>query len=138
MPTLGLSVSLAPVFAIADAPIAPEPFEPLVSAPLMRCATIIAAAAVPESVAVICPVDGLADMPRQTLSVHWFCGDCRSSTTLANVMPLPDIELTVTPERHATQTRMRSFALGVHDEALMLDTLVPEPVTVAAVLIATA
>jgi hypothetical protein len=53
-------------------------------------------------------------------------------------MPLPDIDETVTPERHATHTRIRSFALGVHDDALMLDTLVPEPVTVAAVLIATA
>lgn len=72
----------------------------------------------------IWPVEGLADIPRQSESVHWFCGDCRSST-LANVMPLPDIELTVTPERHATQTRIRSFALGVHDEALMLETLVP-------------
>lgn len=138
MSTDGESVSVAPVFAIAEAPIAPEPFEPLVSAPLMRCATMIAAFAVPDSVAVICPVEGLADMPRQTLSVHWFCGDCRSSTILANVMPLPDIDETVTPERHATHTRIRSFALGVHDDALMLDTLVPEPVTVAAVLIATA
>jgi len=51
---------------------------------------------------------------------------------------LPDIDETVTPERHATQTRTRSFALGVHDEALMLATLVPLPVTVAWVVIATA
>ena len=98
---------------------------------------MIAATAVPESVAVICPVEGLADMPRQRLKVHWFCGDSVSLSTCENVIPLPLMLEHVTPERHATHTRIRSFALGVHDVALMLETLVPEPVTVAAVLMAT-
>jgi len=44
----------------------------------------------------------------------------------------------VTVERHATQTRMRSFAPGVHEAALMLLALVAVPLTVSAVAIATA
>jgi hypothetical protein len=52
-------------------------------------------------------------------------------------MPLPDIELTVTLERHATHTRIRSFALGVQLVSATLLTLVPDPLTVASVLIAT-
>ena len=50
---------------------------------------------------------------------------------------MPDIELTVTLERHATHTRIRSFALGVQLVSATLLTLVPDPLTVASVLIAT-
>jgi hypothetical protein len=52
-------------------------------------------------------------------------------------MPLPETLLTVTPERQATQTRMRSFALGVHDAVATLLALVAVPRTVSAVAIAT-
>ena len=104
----------------------------------MRCATITAALAVPESVAVICPALGLADMPRHRLSVHCACVPSVSLSTCTNVMPLPLTLETVTVERHATQTRMRSLAAGVHEAALMLLALAAVPKTVSAVAIATA
>jgi hypothetical protein len=53
-------------------------------------------------------------------------------------MPLPETLETVMPERQATHTRIRSFALGVHEAALMLLALVAVPLTVSAVAIATA
>ena len=53
------------------------------------------------------------------------------------VMPFPETLLALTPERHATHTRIRSFALGVQLVSATLLTLVPDPLTVASVLIAT-
>ena len=85
----------------------------------------------------ICRCSRLADMPRQD-NVHCACVPSVSLSTCTNVMPLPETLETVTPRRHATQTRMRSFAPGVHEAALMLLALVAVPLTVSAVAIATA